>query len=139
MESTQETSRSGSSENDIRTRSVAQPVESHSSIQDPNVVTEDDCQLETYRKIAHTDHLHFDPSHSSPNPRTREIFSYHGGTDAATILGQALSSNPPRRFVRIMLRDSDANDQNFAGSLSRKSTEYLYIVGALDLPAHATW
>ncbi|KIW45076.1 uncharacterized protein PV06_03493 [Exophiala oligosperma] len=100
-------------------------------------VTEEDSQLETCLRIARAeDDDAADPdTESSVSQQGREVFTYHGGVDPTTILGQALSHQKPRRFVRLLLRESKKGARPGPGNAPDiKSVEYLQSVGAYDLP-----
>lgn len=105
-------------------------------------VTEEDSQLETCLRIARAeDDDAADPdTESSVSQQGREVFTYHGGVDPTTILGQALSHQKPRRFVRLLLRESKKGARPGPGNAPDiKSVEYLQSVGAYDLPLLPTW
>lgn len=106
---------------------------------DTNRVAEEDCQLETCLKLARTEHDRSDLTSGTSTSRAREVFAYHGGIDSTTILGQVLSHQNPRRFVRILLREPHGVGDGSASCLNAKSTEYLRTVGALNIPPSSTW
>ena len=121
------------------------PVLSDSSIafkvpdRDTNRVAEEDCQLETCLKLAQTDDDRSDLTSGTSPSHAREVFAYHGGIDSTTILGQILSHQKPRRFVRILLREAHGVGGGSASCLDAKTTEYLRSVGALNTPPSSTW
>ena len=104
-----------------------------------NRVAEEDCQLETCLKLAQTDDDRSDLTSGTSPLHAQEVFAYHGGIDSTTILGQILSHQKPRRFVRILLREPHGVGDGSASCLDAKSMEYLRSVGALNIPPSSTW
>lgn len=103
-------------------------------------MSEEDSQLETCLRIAQAQDGPAEPATEHSISHGREVFTYHGGVDSTTILAQALSHKIPRKFVRLLLRDSQKDVESIPGTaLDVKSADYLRSVGAFDVPPLAAW
>ncbi|KAL2703936.1 hypothetical protein AAEP93_005007 [Penicillium crustosum] len=109
-----------------------------SSTQVGQPVGENDFQLQVCREMSQWQSAAplGTPTSSSPQSKGQEIMEYHGGTNSMTILSEVLGRAPPKRLVRIVLRDpgSDPRHQLESTGLDDADIEYLQRKGALDLP-----
>ena len=100
-------------------------------------IAEEDCQIETYLEMADSPNEPYDMTRA-PARQTREVYTYHGGTDSTTILSQALSIETPRRLVKISLRESEDAVTEPKGSLDLGRMEALLEGTVVELPSTFT-
>ncbi|KAF9889082.1 hypothetical protein FE257_008059 [Aspergillus nanangensis] len=110
---------------------------SSSPSQESEGVGEDESQLQICREMAEWN-AGFPvaaPTSSSPG-KGREVIEYHGGVNSVTILSQALRRAPPKRLVKIILRDPTPKpgQQLELDGLDDADNQYLQRKGAFDLP-----
>jgi hypothetical protein len=109
---------------------------------DVETVLEEDFQLSICRKIAGWGDDHSTkstPSQVGCPTKSREILEYHDGVNSTTILGEFFCRNKPRRFVKIMLRESVSGEQGESNNVEAANMDILRRRGALVFPPQEIW
>ena len=70
------------------------------------------------------------PTSSSPQSKGQEIMEYHGGTNSMTILSEVLGRAPPKRLVRIVLRDPGSDPRHQLESTGFTTTSFMVWLSA---------
>ncbi|KAL2832190.1 hypothetical protein BJY01DRAFT_254008 [Aspergillus pseudoustus] len=103
-------------------------------------VGEDESQLQICREMSQwqSGQPPTAPTAAIPPTKGHEVIEYHGGMNSVTILSEVLGRAPPKRLVRIVLRDPVSHHtgpQLELNGLDEADMEYLQRKGAFETPA----
>ena len=104
-----------------------------------HAVPQEDSQLEICREMSQWGSDFTVRTNVGQADQGQEILEYHDGVNSVTILGDVFGRKAPRKFVRIVLRDKDAQEQQGVPNPDADSREWLRKRGAFTLPSNEAW
>ena len=104
-----------------------------------HAVLQEDSQLEICREMSQWGSDFTVRTNVGEAEQGQEILEYHDGINSVTILGDVFGRKSPRKFVRIVLRDRDAKEQQGVSDPDADSREWLRKRGAFTLPSNEAW